>query len=56
MVELDVGEVEVDGLLAAEPGGVDELHERAIPDGERVVAGVEPRELGVDLLWLRRDR
>ena len=53
LLEVDVGEVEVDGFLGAEPRRVDELHERTIADGERRGA-VERGELAVDLLRPRR--
>ena len=35
LLEVDVGEIEAYGLGAAQPGGVDELHERAIAQRER---------------------
>ena len=37
LLEVDVGEIQADGLGAAEAGGVDELDERAVPDGDRPV-------------------
>ena len=37
-VEVDVAEVERDGLGAAEPGRVEELEERAVAERERRVA------------------
>src|SRR6266511_3289580 len=45
LLELDVGEVEPDGLGAAQPGRVDELDERAVPERQRPLAvqGVERR-------------
>jgi hypothetical protein len=52
LVELDVGEVEIDSLLAPEACRVDELRECAVPDRERV-AGSEPLQLGLDLLQLQ---
>src|SRR2546421_6219798 len=55
LLEVDVDQVEVDGLLRAQAGGVDELHERAVPDGERPVAR-ERLELAVDLLGPQRVR
>lgn len=36
-VEVDIGEVEPDGLGRAETAGVDELHERGVPQRERIV-------------------
>jgi hypothetical protein len=38
LLEVDVGEVETDRLGATEAGGVDELDERAVPEGERPFA------------------
>jgi len=37
LVEVDVAEIERDGFLAAKPGRIDQLHERAIPKRERIV-------------------
>jgi hypothetical protein len=38
LVEVDVGEVEVDRLLRAKPRRVDELDQRAVADGQRCAA------------------
>jgi glucose/arabinose dehydrogenase len=54
-VEVDVREVEVDRLAAAESGGVDELDERAVPDLEEA-PGAKRLELGLDLFRLGGDR
>src|SRR5438034_10630414 len=37
LVEVDVAKIERDGFLAAKPGRIDQLHERAIPKRERIV-------------------
>src|SRR5439155_20238066 len=55
LLEVDVGEVEVDRLPAPEPGGVHELHERRVPEREPRVP-VESVDRGVDRLLLRRVR
>src|SRR5437764_14623425 len=38
LLEVDVAEIEADGLGAPEACGVDELDERAVPDRQRAVA------------------
>ena len=38
LLEVDVAEVEADGLGAAQPGGVDELDERAVPQRDRALS------------------
>ena len=48
LLEVDVAEVEADRLGAAEPGGVDELDERAVPQRDRAVA-LERLERALDL-------
>ena len=53
LLEVDVAEIEVDGLTAAEARRVDELEERAVANRQRLVAG-DLVEDGVDLLGLRR--
>ena len=55
LLEVDVGEPEVDRLLRAQPGGIDELEERAVAKAERRV-GREGIEEGVRLGSLRRLR
>src|SRR5438105_3122267 len=55
LLEVDVGEVEVDGLAASEPCGVDELDERPVPERERAVTG-ERVDRRVGRLALRRVR
>ncbi len=55
LLEVDVGEVEPDRLGAAQPGGVDELDERPVPQVDRLVA-VERGELAVDVRLARRVR
>ena len=55
LLEVDVSEIEVDSLAAAEPGRVDELEQGAVAQRERVVAA-QPLENGVDLLGLERGR
>src|SRR5215207_5678609 len=55
LVEVDVGEVEVDRLAASQSGGVDELDQGAVAERERAVA-VERIEDAVDLADLRRVR
>src|SRR5258708_33087537 len=45
LLEVDIGEVETDGLRAPQAGGVDELDERAIAKRERAVAGECVRRL-----------
>ena len=52
-VEVDVGEVEPDGLGAAQPARVDELHERAVSERERLAA-VQSVDDRVDLGGLGR--
>ena len=52
LLEVDVGEVEVDRLAAAQAGRVDELDERAVAQCERAVAR-ERLEQAVDLVGLR---
>ncbi len=52
LFKVDVGEVEVDRLAAAQAGRVDELHERAVAQCERAVAR-ERLEQAVDLVGLR---
>ena len=52
-VEVDVAEVERDGLGASEPRGVEELEERAVAQGERRVALDDLEDL-LDLGRLRR--
>ena len=49
LLEVDVGEVEVDRLPAPEPGGVHELHERAVPERERRVPAQRIRALESDI-------
>src|SRR4029079_3901325 len=57
LLEVDVAEVEPHGLGAAQPGRVDELDERAVPERERIAAhGAESVEQLVDLDRLRRVR
>src|SRR6059058_4776070 len=53
LVEVDVGQVEVDRLLRAEARRIDELDERAVAPPERILA-VEGVELTVHLVRLRR--
>jgi len=48
-VEVDVREVEPDGLGGAKAARVDELHERGVPQGERVVPRVHGRDEPLDL-------
>ena len=48
LLEVDVAEVEADGLGAAQPGGVDELDERAVPQRDRPVS-LERLERALDL-------
>ncbi len=55
LLEVDVAQVEVDGLPAAEAGRVDELEERSVPNRQSIVAG-DLVEDGVDLFRLRRFR
>src|SRR5919198_2263919 len=55
LLEVDVGEVEVDRLAAAEAGRVDELDERAVPERQRLGA-VQCVEARLDLIGPRRDR
>ena len=38
LLEVDVAEIEVDRLAAAQPGRVDELEQRAVAERERLVA------------------
>ena len=38
LLEVDVSEVETHGFGASQPGGVDELDERAVPQGDRAVS------------------
>ena len=52
-IEVDVGEIEPDGLRRAEATRVDELDERSVPERERVVAG-EPVDRALDLAQARR--
>src|SRR5439155_20299107 len=52
LLEVDVGEVEVDGLAAAQSRRVDELDERPVAERERAVA-VERLERRLDLLAFR---
>jgi glucose/arabinose dehydrogenase len=54
-VEVDVREVEIDCLAAAEAGRVDQLRHRAVPNREWAV-GAELAELRIDLARLRRNR
>src|SRR5439155_3976335 len=49
LLEVDVSEIEVDRLLAAQAGRVDELEQGTVAQGERLVAA-QPLENGVDLL------
>ena len=49
LLEVDVAEVEPDGLGAAQPGRVDELDERAVAERERAVAARAPSSSRVDL-------
>ena len=53
LLEVDVDEVEVDRLAAAQAGRVDELEQRAVAERERIVARVL-LEHGVDLGGLGR--
>ena len=53
LLEVDVGEVQVDRLLGAQAGGVDELDQGPVTEAERAGA-VESVELGVDVLGARR--
>src|SRR6185312_5121162 len=53
LLEVDVREVEVDRLLRAEAGRVDELRQPQVPQRERPVAA-QQLELVVDLLRARR--
>ncbi len=53
LLEVDVGEIEADRLGAAEPGGVDDLDERAVAQRDRPLA-LEREELRLDLLLARR--
>ncbi len=55
LLEVDVGELEVDGLLRAEPGRVDQLEQCAIPEPERVL-GLQLGQQRVRLLGLGRVR
>src|SRR5215218_6401654 len=55
LLEVDVSEVEVDRLAAAEAGRVDELEQGAVAERERPVA-VEALEQPVELVGLRRMR
>ena len=55
LLEVDVSEIEVDSLAAAEPGRVDELEQGPVAQRERLVAA-QPLENGVDLLGLERGR
>src|SRR5207247_8235505 len=55
LLEVDVSEIEVDGLAAAQAGRVDELQQSAVAQGERFVT-TQPLENGVDLLGLERRR
>src|SRR5581483_7641661 len=55
LLEVDVAEVETDGLRAPEPRGVHELDERAVPERERALA-LERLQLALDLLRPRRVR
>jgi aminopeptidase len=55
LLEVDVGQVESDGLGASKAGGVDELDEGSVPERERAVA-VERPERRVHLLRTRRVR
>ena len=48
LLEVDVAEVEAHSLGAAQPGGVDELHERAVPQRNRSFA-LERLERALDL-------
>ena len=54
-VEVDVAKVERDGLRTAEPGGVEELEERAVPQREGRLA-VDDLEDLLDLCRLGRVR
>ena len=54
-LEVDVREVEADGLGAPQPRGVEELEQRAVAERERGVA-VHQLEQLVDLRLLRRVR
>ena len=54
LLEVDVAEVEPDGLGAAQAGRVDELDERAVAEPERAVAARSAVEQRVDLGGLRR--
>ena len=53
LLEVDVAEVEADSLGAAQPGGVDELDERAVPQRDRSFA-LERGERALDLGGRRR--
>ena len=55
LLEVDVAEVEADRLGAAQPGGVDELDERAIAERDRTLS-LEPREEALHLCRPRRVR
>jgi hypothetical protein len=55
LFEVDVSEVEVDRLAAAQAGRVDELEQGAVSQGERFVAA-QPLENGVDLIGLESCR
>ena len=46
-IEIDVGEIEPDGLRRSEATRVDELDERCVPQCKRVVAG-EPVDRALD--------
>jgi len=52
LLEVDVAEIEVDGLAAAQPGRVDELSEGTVSQPQRAVP-LQGGELRVDLLGLR---
>src|SRR2546421_11855524 len=49
LLEVDVGEIDVDRLLRAKPRGVHELDQRAVSDRERPLPG-EPLQRSLDLV------
>lgn len=55
LLELYVGEREVDDFLSTEPGRISELEERSVPEPKRT-ALLEPREEAVGLVRARRVR
>jgi hypothetical protein len=51
LVEVHVGEIELDGFPAAQPGRVDELGKRAVAEGNRALA-LERLQLAIDIAGL----